>query len=102
MAPSLPGYGLLYWFTGATGSSFWPYYARVHVPWRISPGATIDVPTDCAAFPKEIVRPPHSVAEKVYTNTRRRTEMKKGGHFAAMERPEPLAEDVRAFCRPLR
>jgi len=28
--------------------------------------------------------------------------MKKGGHFAAMEQPEALAEDVRAFYRPLR
>jgi pimeloyl-ACP methyl ester carboxylesterase len=92
----------LYWFTGAIGSSFWPYYARMHAPWPIPIGATIDVPTGYAAFPKEIVRPPRSVAEKVYTNIQRWTEMKQGGHFAAMEQPEALAEDVRAFFRPLR
>ena len=28
--------------------------------------------------------------------------MKKGGHFAAMEQPEALAEDVRAFYRSRR
>jgi pimeloyl-ACP methyl ester carboxylesterase len=28
--------------------------------------------------------------------------MPRGGHFAAMEQPELLAEDVRAFFRPLR
>jgi hypothetical protein len=30
----------LYWFTGAIGSSFWPYYARMHAPWPIPPGAS--------------------------------------------------------------
>ena len=35
----------LYWFTGAIGSSFWPYYARMHGPWPIPSGGTVDVPT---------------------------------------------------------
>ena len=26
---------MLYWATGAIGSSFWPYYARLHGPWPI-------------------------------------------------------------------
>jgi epoxide hydrolase len=30
------------------------------------------------------------------------TEMPRGGHFAAMEEPELLVEDVRAFFRSLR
>jgi hypothetical protein len=30
------------------------------------------------------------------------TEMPRGGHFAAMEQPELLVEDVRAFFRDLR
>jgi len=30
------------------------------------------------------------------------TEMPRGGHFAAMEEPELLVEDIRAFFRPLR
>jgi len=35
-------------------------------------------------------------------NLVRWTEMPRGGHFAAMEEPELLAEDVRTFFRPLR
>jgi len=59
------------------------------------------VPTAYAAFPKEIVRPPRSWAERVY-NIRRWTVMPSGGHFAALEEPEALVDDVRAFFRDLR
>ncbi len=91
-----------YWFTGAIGSSFWPYYARMHGPWPIPEGATVGVPTGYAAFPAEIVRPPRSLAERVYTDIRRWTAMPRGGHFAAMEQPDALAREVRAFFGPLR
>jgi microsomal epoxide hydrolase len=92
----------LYWFTGAIGSSFWPYYARMHGGWPIPAGATVDVPMGYCAFPKEIVRPPRSVAERLYTNIQRWTAMQKGGHFAAMEQPAALAAEVAAFFRGLR
>lgn len=91
-----------YWFTGAIGSSFWPYYDRLHGPWPIPDGKTVDVPTGYAAFPKEIRRPPRSIAEKCYTDLRHWTDMPKGGHFAALEQPEALARDVQTFFRPLR
>jgi microsomal epoxide hydrolase len=92
----------LYWFTGAIGSSFFPYYFRMHRPWPIPEGGTIDVPTGYSEFPREILCPPRSLAERTYTNIRRWTVMPRGGHFAAMEQPELLAEDIRAFFRPLR
>jgi pimeloyl-ACP methyl ester carboxylesterase len=92
----------LYWFTGAIGSSFWPYYGRLHTTWPISPANPITVPTGYAAFPKEILLPPRAIAEKTYTNIQRWTEMKKGGHFAAMEQPAALAEEIQHFFRPLR
>ena len=92
----------LYWFTGAIGSSFWPYYDRLHGEWPIPDGRTVDVPTAYAAFPKEIRRPPRSIAGKVYTDIRQWTPMAAGGHFAAMEQPAALAEDVLTFLRPLR
>ena len=91
-----------YWFTGAIGSSFWPYYARLHAAWPIHPGAPVTAPTGYAAFPKEIICPPRSLAEKTYTNIQRWTVMPKGGHFAAMEQPAALAEDIQHFFRPLR
>lgn len=92
----------LYWFTGAIGSSFWPYYARLHGPWPIPEGATVDVPTGYAAFPREILRPPRGLAARTFTDIRRWSAMPKGGHFAAMEQPEALAEEIRTFFRPLR
>lgn len=92
----------LYWFTGCIGSSFWPYYARHHGPWPISQERTIDVPAAYAEFPCEILRPPRSLAEHVYTDIRRWTVMPKGGHFAALEQPEALAGEIQAFFRSLR
>jgi microsomal epoxide hydrolase len=91
----------LYWFTGAIGSSFWPYYSRMHGPWPIPEGQTVDVPMGYAEFPKEILSPPRSLAEKTYTDIRRWTKMSKGGHFAALEQPEALAKDVQAFFASL-
>ena len=90
----------LYWFTGCIGASFHPYYARMHGPWPI-PG-TVDVPMGYCQFPKEILRPPQSLAARTYKDIRRWSVMPKGGHFAAMEQPEVLAREIQAFFRPLR
>ena len=84
----------LYWFSGAIGSSFWPYHARLHRGW---PFETVDVPTGYAEFPKEILRPPRSLAERTYTDLRRWTVMPKGGHFAALEQPRALAAEISQF-----
>jgi microsomal epoxide hydrolase len=92
----------LYWFTGAIGSSFWPYYARLHGAEILPAGDTISVPTGYAQFPREIVKPPRRAAERVFTDLRRWSVMPKGGHFAALEQPELLAGDVQAFFRELR
>jgi pimeloyl-ACP methyl ester carboxylesterase len=87
----------LYWFTGAIGSSFWPYYARLHSPWPIPEGRTVDVPAGYAEFPREILRPPRSLAARTYTDLRRWSRMPKGGHFAALEQPGLLAAEINAF-----
>jgi pimeloyl-ACP methyl ester carboxylesterase len=92
----------LYWATGAIGSSFWPYHARLNRPWPVPPGATVDVPMGYTEFPREILRPPRSLAERLYSDIRRWTTQPKGGHFAAMEQPEALAHEIREFFRPLR
>jgi pimeloyl-ACP methyl ester carboxylesterase len=92
---------MLYWVTGAINSSFWPYYARRHAGWPIPDGARIEVPTAHASFPREILHPPRASAERVF-NIKRWTVMPAGGHFAALEEPEALAADVRAFFRDLR
>lgn len=92
----------LYWVTETATSA-----ARMY--WEALRGGAIpairrvETPTGCAIFPKELAggRPPRSWAEQAY-NVNHWTEMKAGGHFAAMEEPEALVEDIRAFFRPLR
>ncbi|WP_375414735.1 epoxide hydrolase family protein [uncultured Bradyrhizobium sp.] len=91
-----------YWFTGAIGSSFWPYYARRHGSAILPAGGTISVPTGYAQFPREILKPPRRAAERVFTDIRRWSVMPRGGHFAALEQPELLAGEVQAFFRDLR
>jgi pimeloyl-ACP methyl ester carboxylesterase len=90
----------LYWVTEAINASFWPYYAIRHEPWPL-PDAFVEVPTGYAEFPRETRHPPRSFAEQDF-NIVRWTEMPRGGHFAALEVPGLLAEDVTAFFRPLR
>ncbi len=58
-------------------------------------------PAGFALFPKDIATPPREWAERFY-NVQRWTQMPAGGHFAALEEPALLAEDIRAFFRPLR
>jgi pimeloyl-ACP methyl ester carboxylesterase len=48
-----------------------------------------------------VMRVPRSAVERKY-DVRQWTDMPRGGHFAAMEQPVALVEDIRAFFRPLR
>ena len=60
-----------------------------------------EVPAAFALFPSGISRPPREWAERFF-NVRRWTEMPRGGHFAALEEPELLAEDILTWFRPFR
>ena len=66
------------------------------------PGRHHGVPTGYCEFPREILRPPRSVAERTFADIRRWSVMPRGGHFAAMEQPDALAQELREFFRPLR
>jgi microsomal epoxide hydrolase len=92
---------MLYWVTGAIGSSFWPYYARQHGGWPLPADRRVEVPTAYQSFPKDILHPPRSLAERAF-KIQRWTTSPGGGHFAALEEPNRLVEDVRAFFRGLR
>ena len=89
-------------------SSFWLYYDAANasaMTWIVEMAkkwvGSSDVPTGFASFPRDILPPPREWAERFF-NIQRWTEMPRGGHFAAMEKPELLAKDIRAFFRPLR
>jgi pimeloyl-ACP methyl ester carboxylesterase len=95
---------MIYITTRSFTTASWIYYGRREEGGRVlSPeGARVEVPTACALFPAEMLRwSPRSYAERIY-NIRRWTEMPRGGHFAAMEEPALLVEDIRAFARMLR
>jgi pimeloyl-ACP methyl ester carboxylesterase len=92
---------MIYWVTQSITSSTRLYYETHRQPWTLRQGERIGVPSAMAAFPKELSRPPREWGERSF-NVQRWTEMPRGGHFAALEEPELLAEDIRAFFRPLR
>jgi pimeloyl-ACP methyl ester carboxylesterase len=90
----------IYWFTQSIGSSMRLYYET------FGPGATIGmhkpvrVPTGLSVFndpnapPRELVEPWYDL--RSYTKTDR------GGHFPALENPDAIVAELRAFFRPLR
>ena len=91
----------LYWFNGTIDASLRLYKEGRARPFSFESGERVKPPLAFAQFPKEISAPPRSWVERAYTVTRW-TNMPKGGHFAAMEQPELLAEDIRAHFRALR
>jgi epoxide hydrolase len=87
----------VYWLTATAGSSANIYYEGAR-SWGQSADPSA-VPTGVAAFPMDVtIRP---IAEREH-NIVRWSEFDRGGHFAAMEAPDLLLDDVRAFFRPLR
>lgn len=91
----------VYWVTGTAGSSARLYYETFSSGQPVMPGGRVEVPTAVARFPREIYRPPRRWVEEAF-DLRRWTVMPRGGHFAALEQPQLLVEDVRAFFRDLR
>jgi microsomal epoxide hydrolase len=67
----------------------------------VPPGARVEKPVAIAAFPVDLIPfPPRSQAQKSL-NIVRWTEFPEGGHFAALERPQDMIGDIRAFARAL-
>ena len=91
----------IYWATQTINSSTRMYYESQHVQWNLGPDDRVTVPCAVAVFPKEISQPPREWGERSY-NIQRWTPMPRGGHFAALEEPELLAQDIREFFRPFR
>lgn len=54
----------------------------------------VTVPSACAQFPYEISRHSENILRNKYANLVRFTDMPQGGHFAAMEEPKLLADDI--------
>ncbi len=113
---------MLYWISGSIRSSIRYYNEGMGGDWGDESGGDwggdesggdwdgggdgggwdpkVEVPTAFALFPRDIVRPPRELAERFF-DVRRFIEMPRGGHFAALEEPDLLANDIRAFSREL-
>jgi epoxide hydrolase len=91
---------MIYWVSGCIASSMRLYY-EVRAAGANALPRRVEVPVGCAVFPREIYRLPRRWAEARY-NVVRWTRMPRGGHFAALEEPALLVEDLRAFFRELR
>ena len=63
---------------------------------------TVDAPTGCSIFPKELQRPSRRWAQKRFRDIRYWNEPAAGGHFSAFEQPELFVEEVRSFFRLVR
>ncbi|KOV53947.1 epoxide hydrolase [Streptomyces sp. AS58] len=93
---------MLYWLTGTAGSSARIYYERAHATGRKAAlKEPSSAPTAVALFPAELQIPLRHLAERT-ENIVRWTEFDRGGHFASLEEPDLLVEDVRAFFRQVR
>ncbi|MEU5345129.1 epoxide hydrolase family protein [Streptomyces sp. NPDC020766] len=89
---------MLYWLTGTAGSAARMYYENGHNgDWF--PVTRSEVPTAVANFGEDVAI--RRWTEETNTVVRW-TEFDRGGHFAALEVPELLTGDIRAFFGSLR
>ena len=89
----------IYWLTQTINSANRIYYETAQ---QAPPGnfKKIEVPAAITMYPKDLVIAPKEYAERIY-NVQQWNEMKKGGHFAAMEQPELFSEDIRKFANKI-
>ncbi|XP_070697609.1 epoxide hydrolase 1 [Pempheris klunzingeri] len=92
---------MIYWTTGSIVSSmrFYKENLKSDPDKRVDAKTGIFVPTGLAAFPGELMHCPESWAQIRYRNIYSYTFMPRGGHFAAFEEPELLANDLVQFVK---
>ena len=90
----------LYWFTQTIHSSIRMYHEISNNPLKFGRDDFVKIPVGFAKFPKEIPTPPRHYIEKGL-NIVHWTELPKGGHFAALEQPKLLADDMIKFFEKL-
>ena len=91
---------MLYWLNGPTARSV--SYREEFTSPSLAPNQQVGVPSALAVPPKDLGPiMPRELAERNLTDLRRYTVLPHGGHFAAMEYPDVVAQDVRAFFADL-
>ena len=95
---------MIYLITNTFSTSSWVYFGRREEGGRLFPKnfKKIKVPTAVAEFPKEMSTwPPKSYVKRIF-NLRHWTRMPRGGHFAALEQPNLLVNDIRKFSKMIK
>ena len=95
---------MVYVVTKTFNTASWIYYGRREEGGRYFPKdfKKIKIPTGIAIFPAEMSAwPPRSYVDRIF-NVKQWTEMQYGGHFAAMEQPDLLVNDIVKFTRTIR
>lgn len=92
---------MIYWVTETISSSAHLYYEDSHAAPQLKQGQYIEVPAGVATFPKDLTLPPRELGER-FLRVQRWTQMPRGGHFAALEEPELLVDDIRVFFHDLK
>lgn len=91
---------MLFWVLGGINPRG---YREEWVSPSLEPKQQIDVPVGFAHPPKDITPPPpRAFAERNFKNIQRWTVLARGGHFVAMEDPDALAREIRAFFHDLK
>eukprot|EP00092_Neocalanus_flemingeri_P056792 GFUD01067373.1.p1 GENE.GFUD01067373.1~~GFUD01067373.1.p1 ORF type:complete len:472 (+),score=108.11 GFUD01067373.1:30-1445(+) len=89
---------MLYWVTNSITSSMRFY--KENFPLLMDRDISripIEMPVGFADFPKELYRAPKYLISGKFPHLIQYTRMPRGGHFAAMEEPQLLAEDIIKF-----
>jgi len=101
---TLLGNIMVYIITKTFNTATWIYYGRREEGGRFFPKdfKKIEIPTAVAIFPAEMSEwPPKSYVYRMF-NITQWTKMPSGGHFAALEEPELLVNDLVKFSRSVR
>ncbi|MEU6853234.1 epoxide hydrolase family protein [Actinacidiphila alni] len=89
----------LHWFTNSAASSGRIYWENASATFA---GPKLTLPVAVTVFPKDVPRLPRSWIEDTYSDLVHYGEADKGGHFAALEQPEILVDEIRTGLRGLR
>ena len=95
---------MIYILTKSFNTASWIYYGRREEGGRYFPKdfKKIKTPTGIAMFPAEMSAwPPRTYLDRMF-NIKQITQMTKGGHFAALEQPDLLIEDIVKFSSVLK
>ncbi|MGW0890682.1 epoxide hydrolase family protein [Saccharopolyspora sp. NPDC002578] len=91
---------MFYWLGGTSATAARLYYEAASTS-GVAPSGSRGVPTAYAAFPQELFVPSREVVSTAF-NVQRYSKFSRGGHFAALEQPDALVEDIRTFFRSYR